>query len=291
MADSMATGAIERQRRIPRPVPHPVAGTVDAARPAGDAPPVVSIALHRRALRRAAAFALDLLLPARCLGCGVRVAAQGALCAGCWGRLTLLGPPWCAACGRPFELASAAAAVCAACAARPPLQGRVRSALAYDDGSRSLILRFKHGDQIHAAGAYGTWMVRAGAELLADADLLVPVPLHRWRLFARRYNQAALLAFAVARCTGVETCPDLLVRRRRTPPQGGLSRDGRWRNVAGAFAVRPHRLPQVEGRRIVLVDDVFTTGATLGECARVLVRAGAARVDALTLARVLTPGG
>ena len=166
---------------------------------------------------------------------------------------------------------------------------RARSVLVYDDASRPLILGFKHGDQTHAAAAFGNWLARAGSEMLAEADLVVPVPLHRWRLFRRRFNQAALLGKAVARRAGVRCVPDLLVRGRATPSQGGLSRSGRQRNVKGAFAVRPKRLRDVTGARIVLIDDVLTTGATVSECARVLLRAGAARVDVLTLARVPGP--
>jgi ComF family protein len=154
----------------------------------------------------------------------------------------------------------------------------------YDEASRGLVLSFKHADRTHAAPAYGEWMRRAGAELLADADIAVPVPLHWTRLFVRRYNQAALLAHAIRRAGGPPVEPDLLVRRRRTPTQGHLGRLARARNVRSAFAVRPGAA--IDGRRIVLIDDVMTTGATVGECARVLKRAGAARVDVLTLARV-----
>ncbi|WP_207483595.1 ComF family protein [Arenibaculum pallidiluteum] len=234
---------------------------------------------------------LDLLLPPRCLGCGVRVHAQGTLCAACWAGLSFLAPPWCACCGLPFTVDPGSGdALCGACLAEPPAFARARAALAYDDASRGLVLGFKHADRTHAAPAFGAWMARAGAGVLDGADLLVPVPLHRWRLFRRRYNQAALLARALARLTGVPAAPDLLARRRATPSQGTLGREARRRNVAGAVAVRRGRADAVKGRRIVLVDDVLTTGATLSECARVLLRAGAAQVDALALARVVRDG-
>ena len=159
--------------------------------------------------------------------------------------------------------------------------------LVYDDASRTLVGGLKYGDQTYAAGAYGAWLARAGAELLTDSALVVPVPLHRWRLLRRRYNQAALLGQALARAGGVDYRPDVLVRHRRTPPQVGLAGEARHRNVKGAFAIRDQYLGLVRGARILLVDDVLTTGATLGECARVLVRGGAASVDVLTLARAV----
>jgi ComF family protein len=129
-------------------------------------------------------------------------------------------------------------------------------------------------------------LARAGTDLIAEADYLVPVPLHRWRLFRRRYNQAALLAYALGRDSGLPVLPDLLLRRRATPSQGGLGRRGRARNVAGAFALHRKRARLVPGRAFLLIDDVQTTGATIGECARLLTRAGAAKVEVLTLARV-----
>ncbi|MGQ9369125.1 ComF family protein [Azospirillum sp. ST 5-10] len=240
-----------------------------------------------RGLARLAEAALDALLPPRCLCCGEIVDRQGGLCPTCWAGLTFIAPPLCACCGLPFAFAVPGEALCGACVAAPPAFARARSVLVYDDASRPLVLGFKHGDRTHAARAFGAWLARAGAELLAEADLLVPVPLHRWRLFARRYNQAALLAQAVARVSGVPAAPDLLVRRRRTRSQGGLDREGRARNVAGAFALRPGRADRVAGRSVVLVDDVLTTGATVGECAKALTRAGAARIAVLTLARVV----
>ncbi|MFC5355850.1 ComF family protein [Azospirillum himalayense] len=245
------------------------------------------MALPQRLATRVLGGILDTLLPPRCLCCGGAVDRQGGLCAPCWSGLTFIAPPLCAGCGTPFDFALEGEPLCGACIAEPPVFARARAVLAYDDGSRPLVLGFKHGDRIHAAGAYGAWLARAGAELLADADLLAPVPLHRLRLFRRRYNQAALLAQAAGRQAARPVIPDLLVRRRATPSQGGLDRSGRRRNVKGAFAVRPGLEPRVAGKRIVLVDDVLTTGATLSECARVLLRAGAERVDALTLARVV----
>ncbi len=241
------------------------------------------------ALRSAAGIALGAVLPPRCLACGAQVAVPGALCPECWGGLAFLAAPCCDACGYPFEYDAGEGALCGACAARPPAWRRARAALAYDDASRGLILALKHGDRTDSAPALGAWMASSGRALLAEADLVAPVPLHRLRLLARRYNQSALLAQAIARRTGVACVPDLLVRRRRTPSQGGLSASARVRNVRGAFAVAPRHADAVAGRRIVLVDDVLTTGATAESCARTLMRAGADTVDVLTLARVLRP--
>jgi ComF family protein len=232
---------------------------------------------------------LNWLLPPRCLGCGEDVARAGALCSTCWQQINFVAPPHCVCCGRPFEFAADPDSRCGPCLADPPPFSRARTVMQYDDASRGMLLAFKHGDRTDAADGFARWLGRAGAELLTGPGepLLVPVPLHRWRLFARRYNQSALLALALARQSGLTAVPDLLVRRRSTPSQGGLSRSGRARNVAGAFTIRPRHRSTVTGRRIVLVDDVLTTGATVRECTRVLLHAGAIQVDVLTLARVV----
>jgi ComF family protein len=240
-------------------------------------------------LRRFCAGVLDLLLPPRCLSCGVTVAAPGTLCTACWRGVTFLGAPCCARCGYPFDFDPGAGSLCGACLADPPAFDRARAALRYDDGSRSLVLALKHGDRLHLAPPLAQWMRRAGAALLGDADLIMPVPLHWTRLFARRHNQAAVLALALAKTGGPPVSTRHLIRRRRTPSQGKKSAVARQRNVAGAFALR--QADEIRGKRIVLVDDVFTTGATVEECARVLKRAGAARVDVLAVARVVRPSG
>jgi ComF family protein len=152
-----------------------------------------------------------------------------------------------------------------------------------------LILALKHGDRTDAAPALAGWLAGAGREILPAAEIVAPVPLHRWRLLARRFNQAALLAHGIAARSGVVCVPDLLIRRRNTPSQGRLTAAGRARNVAGAFAVNPARAETLRGRRVVLVDDVLTTGATAESCAGALLRGGAAAVDVLTLARVVRP--
>ena len=241
------------------------------------------------ALRRVATALLDLILPPRCLSCGKTVSAAGTLCAPCWRGITFLGVPCCACCGMPFEFELGAATLCGACARAHPPFDRARAAMRYDEASRKLILAFKHGDRLHLAPAFGTWLKRAGAELIAAADLAVPVPLHWTRLFARRYNQAAVLAHAIHAAGGPPVGADWLVRRRRTPSQGKRNAAQRLLNVRAAFAVRPHR--DVKGKRILLIDDVFTTGATVGECAGILRRAGARQVDVLTLARTVRQEG
>jgi ComF family protein len=245
--------------------------------------------LISRTLRRGALGALGAVLPARCLGCGKVVESAGALCGTCWGGIDFLAPPHCACCGLPFEVDPGEELLCGVCLKRRPAFAHARAVFRYDERSRHLILGFKHGDRLHGAPAFGQWMARAGAPLLSAADIVAPVPLHWTRLFRRRYNQAALLAHAVGRASGVEVIPDLLLRRRRTPSQGQLNATERHRNMRGAFALKPAYAGSIEGRRVVLIDDVLTTGATAGACAEALVEAGAAAVDVLTLARVARP--
>ncbi len=247
-----------------------------------------------RWLRRAGTLTLDAVLPPRCLACGAAVDASGALCAACWVRVAWLGAPQCDCCGTPFDFDPAAGSgeriLCGACLRTPPEFDRARAVFRYDEASRGLILAFKHADRTYAAPAYGRWLARAGAELLAEADIVAPVPLHWTRLAWRRYNQAALLAQAASRAVGRRCLADLLVRVRRTrQQQGDMGRAARRRNIRRAFAVRDRHRVAVEGRRVVVVDDVYTTGATVEECARVLREAGAGAVDVLTLARVVRP--
>ena len=231
---------------------------------------------------------VDAVLPPRCLACGATVGEPDALCGSCWAALSFFAPPWCASCGLPFPYPAGEGALCAECVRGGQSWDRARAVMRYDKHSRPLVLGLKY-DRTDLARALGGWMRRAGREVLDGTDLLVPVPLHWTRLFARRYNQANLLAHAIHAAGGPPVAPDWLVRRRRTPSQGRLGPLGRARNVRGAFALRHGR--EIRGMRIVLVDDVLTTGATVEECARVLRREGAAFVGVLTLARALRAGG
>jgi ComF family protein len=238
-------------------------------------------------LRPIARAILDAVLPPLCLSCKAMVSEPGALCAACWEKLDFLGAPHCACCGHPFTLDAGPDALCGVCSRSHPAFRRARAVFRYGDESKALVLRLKHADRTDTAPAFGRWMARGAGELLRDADLLAPVPLHRWRLFRRRFNQSAMLALAIGQAGAKPVEPDLLVRRRATQPQGHLSRAGRARNVQGAFALRPGAQALVADRTILLVDDVLTTGATVEECARVLLRAGASAVDVITLARVV----
>ena len=189
-------------------------------------------------VRRVAAGAVDLVLPPSCLACVAPVSAAGALCPDCWNRVSFIGRPCCARCGLPFAIEAAQDAVCGDCARIPPVYDRARAAFLYEGAGRELILGFKMADRSWLAPRLATWLQRAAAPLLPDADLVVPVPLHRWRLLARRFNQAAILAGLVALQADAVMVPDLLVRTRRTPPQTRLSGSERRRNVRGAFTVR-----------------------------------------------------
>ena len=232
---------------------------------------------------------LDLVWPPLSPLSGRAVSEPGLLDPEDWARIRFLAPPWCKSCGTPFAYPSAPDMICPACHARAPTYTAARSAFVYDASSRALALGLKHAGRTDGLEAFGRWMARAGADCLDGADALIPVPLHRRRLRQRRFNQSLLLANSVSRASGVPVDPHMLMRVRATPTQGGLSAGGRTRNVAGAFRVRPGHGEAVKGRRLVLIDDVHTTGATLEACARTLKRAGAADVRAITLARVVKP--
>ncbi|NQU59318.1 MAG: ComF family protein, partial [Rhodospirillales bacterium] len=243
-------------------------------------------------LRQFAGRALDVLLPPQCLSCSTLVEEQGVLCLDCWQAVTFISQPYCAICGLPFELAMegsdfSGGTLCGSCVRQRPVFARARAVLAYDDASSPFILTFKHADRTEAASAFARWMARAGGDVLESADLIVPVPLHWSRLFRRRYNQAALLGQSLSALSGVPTIPDLVVRKRATPSQGRFSPSARRRNVSGAFAVREKYSRNIAGKRIVLVDDVLTTGATASAVTKALLKAGAGAVDVLTLGRVL----
>lgn len=238
-----------------------------------------------RWLRRLGDRLLDIALPPRCLACGTIVADPGTLCATCWPGVDFIAAPQCACCGLPLSATVGGDhLLCGSCLVSRPPWRRARAVFRYRGVGRDLVISFKHGDRLDAAPTLARWLSRAGAELLADANLIVPVPLHPRRLFARRYNQSAVLALALGKLSGTPVGVDALVRVRRTPSQGGLDRSGRAANVRGAIAVA--RRTAVKGRRIVLIDDVLTTGATVGVCVRALQRAGAVSIDILTLARV-----
>jgi ComF family protein len=240
-------------------------------------------------LRRAGRAVLDFTYPPLCAICRKPVGEAHALCAACWGGIGFLDGPACGCCGLPFEIDPGPDTLCAACHAEPPPFARALAVMRYDDASKKPILALKRADRHDLVPAFAQWLARAGRELLAETDILVPVPLHRRRLWQRRYNQAALLAQRLGHLTGKPADPLALIRIKPTPSQGEMpSAKARRRNVRGAFRVA--RPEAVKGRTVLLIDDVFTTGATVSACARALKRAGAAKVLVLTLARVVRPG-
>jgi ComF family protein len=229
----------------------------------------------------------DLVLPPLAHDSPEATAAAG-LTPDAWSRIRFLEAPVCDGCGAAFEFDGGpfAETRCAACIAQPYVFARARAACVYDEASRSLILRFKHGDQQQFAPLFARWISRAGAELVAEADAVVPVPLHPLRLLSRRFNQAAEIARPLARRAGLDYLPDALIRASHTASQGGKSRRGRRLNVKKAFAVTEAGRRRLKGRRILLIDDVLTTGATGEACARALLDAGARAVDLAVIARV-----
>jgi ComF family protein len=245
-----------------------------------------ALAACRGAWSHAAKLALDVALPTLCVACRDPVDGEG-VCADCWAKLSFIAPPFCPRLGIPFVYDRGPDMLSMEAIASPPAYARARAAVRYDDVARTLVHALKYQDRTDLAPAMGRWMTRAGQELLDSADALVPVPLHWRRGWSRRYNQSGLLARIIARQTGVAVTAEALRRIRRTEQQIGLSRPQRASNVQGAFKVAPDRQHLIAGRRVVLIDDVLTSGATVDACARALLRAKAASVDVLVFARVV----
>ena len=227
---------------------------------------------------------LDFTLPPRCGGCGTIVDDVDSFCADCWKQLEFLGAGGCSRCGLPLKATDIE--TCAVCLAKPPRLDRIRAAVAYGDISRSITMRLKYGRKVALARTMSRYMQPLLGDLPGDT-VFVPVPLHRSRLWRRGFNQSAIVARELSRRTGYGVEIDALKRVRATPPLKGLNMLQRRRTVAGAF--RANRQAELRGRNIVLVDDVLTTGSTANACARVLKRAGAARVDLVSWARVIRP--
>lgn len=249
-----------------------------------------AVAPAGEALRRLAAAALDVVYPPSCLSCRAAIASHGALCPRCWSAIRFIEKPYCDRLGTPFAYDLGIPGLLSPEAmAQPPVYGRARAVARFEDGPvRQLVHRLKYQDRMELADAMGAWMARAGQELLAEADCLIPVPLHRRRLLWRQFNQAQALAVAVGRRSGKTVETFLLKRVKPTPPQIGLSRAQRADNVQGAFQVSEAAKPMLAGRAVLLIDDVLTTGATINAAARALLRGGAARVDVLVFARVVS---
>jgi ComF family protein len=239
--------------------------------------------------RDAGRVLVSLVYPPVCAACAASTGVAHALCPRCWASLSLIERPYCEVLGTPFALDLGGSLLSPQAMADPPVFARARAVCGYDDTARVLVHRLKYGDRLELALTMGGMMALAGRELLADADLIVPVPLHRFRLWRRRFNQASALANVLGRQAGKPVDGHALVRVKRTRPQVGLSRNERQENLQGALRVVVDARPRIEGRRILLVDDVLTTGSTANASARALLRAGATAVDLITFTRVI-PG-
>jgi ComF family protein len=253
----------------------------------GRRPGASAAAFMRGVAHDAVTRAADALFPPACPVCSRRVARHGGLCASCWPKIRSIEAPVCPVYGTPFTAPLGEGVVSARAIANPPPYSRARAAVAYDDISRRFVLDLKFRDRQDHAAWMAAWMARAGRELIVECDVVVPVPLHWRRFVARRFNQAAVLARAIAATSGLPFAPSALERRVATVTQRGLTATEREGNVARAFAVPESRMLDVSGRRVLLVDDVITTGATLAAAAKALTKAGAAGVDCLAFAMVL----
>ncbi|MEJ2410240.1 MAG: ComF family protein [Novosphingobium sp.] len=229
---------------------------------------------------------VDLVFPPRCPLCGAAIGEQTGLCFECWGDLVIPGEPACTACGRPFGAGTPKGMICAPCLANPPRHDGIAAATLYNDVSRKLVLSLKHGNRISLAPMMAELML-AKLSTVAPGWIVIPVPLHRWRLWKRGYNQAAELGRVIARRTGASLAVDALVRRKATPSLGGLGKNARKRALSGAIGLNPRHKNLLKGAHVVLIDDVLTSGATSDACISALKRAGAKTVIIACFARVL----
>lgn len=234
-------------------------------------------------------FVVDRVLPVRCMACGEVVSDQAGVCATCWGNLTFVESPYCQVCGHPFEHHIEDVGVCAGCLTKHPPYTLARACFVYNEASRGMLLRFKHSDETYLAPYFATWLTRLIRSNGLHADMVIPVPLHWKRLFSRKYNQAALIASHLADQLNITFDPFVLKRQTWTESQGHLSRKHRKLNVKGAFQVPDNLAYRLSRKRVILVDDVLTTGATIDECAKILKKAGAWEVYVMTVGRVVNP--
>lgn len=243
-----------------------------------------------KSARQLAGLALDVIMRPLCLSCAARIDQPGSLCAVCWSQLSFIDEPCCAMWGEPFAYDAGAGLLSARALARPAPWSRLSAAVIFNDQAARLIHALKYHDRMETAGLMARLMRRAGQNILREDGMLVPVPLHRFRLWRRRYNQAALLADALAQMSGLACRPELLVRHRHTRSQVGLQQKEREANIRAAFSVPETAQLAVAGKRIVLLDDVLTTGSTLWAAAETLLKAGAGQVDVAVFALVPMPG-
>jgi ComF family protein len=267
----------------------PPPSTISPSREA-DAAPVPSFrARLGDAVRALGKRLIETAYPPQCIACDAATADAHALCPACWSGIRFITKPCCARLGTPFAHDFGAEMLSPAAIADPPRFDVARAVALHDGAARDLVSRFKYGERLDLVRLMARMMVASGGEVLATADCLVPVPMHRLRLFRRRYNQAALLANEIGRLSGTRVEVDALQRVKRTPQQVGLNRAERRANLAGAFRISEAARARVAGRHVVLIDDVRTTGSTLNACAHILRKAGATRIDALTF--TLVPEG
>ncbi|WP_338022093.1 ComF family protein [Allorhizobium sonneratiae] len=241
-----------------------------------------------RGLRVSGHFLRDIVYPPSCSACAMPVAESGGLCATCWQAMRFIERPYCEVLGLPFSYDPGTGMVSAEAIAEPPPFDRLRSVAVHDGPARDLVHRLKYGDRTELAPMMAAWMARAGQEAIVRADVILPVPLHYWRLFSRQYNQSAELARALAKRVEKPFLPGVLIRVKRTQKQVGLTAKGREDNVRNAFRVPDHRRDAVLGRHVLLIDDVYTTGATVKAATRALRKAGAAEVSVLTFAMAVS---
>lgn len=230
---------------------------------------------------------LDIILPPHCLLCKNTVEENGSLCSSCWSDMDFISKTSCSICSTPFEFDVGEDSLCASCIKERPIYDRSKTVFIYNDKSRKLITGFKYEDKIHAAKSFAKWLFTTGKDLVEESDLIIPVPLHRIRLFTRRYNQSSLIAAELAKQVYLPVAHDVLIRKKNNKPQASLPRNQRLKNVIGAFAVKEKCKNLIEGKNILLIDDVMTTSATVSECAKVLKKNGAAKVNILTLAKTV----
>ena len=227
------------------------------------------------------------IIPPRCISCKIITQDDTSFCSKCWEKIDFISNPQCHICSEPFELSVEKEVICPNCIKTRPLYNMARSALAYNENSRNMIIEFKYYNKTHTVDIFAKWMMINGQEVIENSDIIVPVPLHKMRILKRRYNQSALLANALGRLSKLPVRIDLLSRIKNTPPQSELSFNSRKNNVSNAFKTNKKKCADIEGKNICLVDDVMTTGATVESCARVMLEAGAKNVNVLTIGKTI----